>query len=116
MAKETRKAELYRCLDPVGPRLLVWKPRGSVTTLRKTPGGILIPQASEVTAREHGLVCEILKIGDSCESHWEVGDIVLIPTYAGIPVYIHSESSDAWLIGEGDILAKVNKELWTTPE
>lgn len=112
---EVREAlgDFHEYLTPTENRLVVVKPRGAwMPQARRTATGLFMPQRSELLAREHGLICRVVKVGPKCERAWRIGETVLVPTYSGLPIYATGTTLEAWLIAECDVVALVDESIW----
>jgi len=115
LSQEVREAlrDFHEYLTPTENRLVVVKPRGAwMPQVRRTSTGLYLPQHSEVLAREHGLICRVVKAGPECKRQWHVGETVLVPTYSGLPIYAAGTTLEAWLITETDVVALVDSSIW----
>lgn len=113
MAETPRPPDFYTLVEPIDNKLVVTKPRGAgIPRPRKSAGGILLPEQSEIHSREYGLVCRVLKSGPKCELAWHAGDTVLVAEFAGIPLFSHNEEIRCWLISEAEVLAVVAPAVW----
>lgn len=93
-------------IDHIAPtpyRVIVTKPIVQEISESRT---IIIPETAKRVDKEFGLECKVLKIGSKVEAAVEVGDIVIIPEFAGIPIVLGIEVP-FWMVGEGDIMAVI---------
>lgn len=94
---------------PIGSRLLVKRVKEEATA-----GGIILPDDQQ----DHGLIGEVIEIGDSVARQIEVGDVVLFGRYAGQSVernislnsFLDGEYEDVMLMVDEDIIAIVCKD------
>ena len=104
--------ELHEFIEPLGTRVLVTKPKGAgrAPTMRRR-GSILIPIGSEVVARERGVICRVLRVGNEV-MHFKPGDSVLLAEFGGVPVYNDTDETSAWVVDESQVLARVTPDYW----
>ena len=88
---------------PTPFRVVVTKPIVQEISESRT---IIIPETAKRVDKEFGLECKVLKIGSKVASEVEVGDIVIIPEFAGIPVVL-GIVVPFWMVGDGDIMAVI---------
>ena len=104
------KVELWESfidsIDPTSYRVIVTKPIVQEISESRT---IIIPETAKRIDKEFGLECKVLKIGALVAAEVEVGDIVIIPEFAGIPIVLGIEVP-FWMVGEGDIMAIIKGE------
>lgn len=90
---------------PMSKRLVITKP-----VVQEIAEGrdIIIPDSAKRVSKEFGLEAVVIKMADDVDPVVEVGDTVLIPEFAGVPIVVGIEVP-FWMVGEGDILAVLRR-------
>jgi len=109
-----KDVELLERIDPRGARVIITKPDVAAPYQgHQTQGGMFVPDQAKRALREWGLLAKVLKIAplalEECPE-LEPGDLVLLPEYAGIPLYLGRETP-YWIVGVGDILCRVERDV-----
>ncbi len=117
MARRKKKnGQIWDYLEPLENMLIVTVPEAVASggeDLQETKAGILLLKEKEHVRASFGCVCKVLKAHDSMEEKFPVGSGLLIHEYGGHPIYSDHSQTKAWIISEGDIMAKVAKNYWT---
>lgn len=102
--------DLLRILVPRKGRLLCHKPKPiSEDGPHKLQSGLYAPAQSESRRREFGMSAMVLKVHPDDLHGIAPGDEVIVGEFTGNPVYRHLETP-YWIIGEGDVMATVNRD------
>lgn len=98
--------EAQALLDKVRPmskRIIITRPK----LQDRKSGNIVIPDAARADRAEFGLQARVLKRADDVDPTIAVGDTVVIPEFAGVPMAVE-DRVPFWMVGEGDVMAVVS--------
>ena len=101
--------ELFTRIYPRGSRWIGTRPDVAAPHLGyQLPSGLVAPDVAARTLREWGLCAKILKISPLIaeENELQIGDIVIVPEYAGTPLYLGRETP-FWIYGVDDALIRI---------
>lgn len=104
-----KEAEVFKHLRPLGARMITSKPQLQLDATdvgRESAGGIAIPDVVAHGMKEFGLIAWVLALGDDMPNEVLPGLAVLVPEFAGKPIYLH-RATPYYIMGEGDVLAVV---------
>lgn len=116
MARKKKKVNVWDFLDPLEGGLIVTEPRavGTREELQTSETGKLyIPQESNTIRATYGCVCKVLKAAEDMKEAFPEGSGLLIHEFGGHPIYGDDSLTRAWIISEGDIMAKVADKYWS---
>lgn len=96
--------KVLHALCPLSSRMVVTKPEVSAYhSARVLDSGVRIPDFVVSSLKEFGMRATVLKVGPNVYEQINPGDEVVIPEFAGKPVYLGFETP-YFVIGEGDVL------------
>lgn len=103
MVEEATLEELIDHLELRSGRVLVEPPKLRERTVK---GKLIIPDKAREYNREYGMECRVIKGAHDTKDDVSPGDRVIIPEYAGTPIWIDGQTP-FWTVGVGDIIAKL---------
>ena len=115
MTRKKKKVNVWDFLDPLEGGLIVTEPKavGKREELQTSESGrLILPQESDTIRATYGCVCKVLKAAEDMKKKFPEGMGLLIHEFGGHPIYGDDSLTRAWIISEGDIMAKVTKEYW----
>lgn len=117
MPRKKKTVNVWDFLDPIEGGLIVTEPKavggGHGDKLQHSESGrLVLPKEAESLRATFGCVCKVLKPADDMKKEFPKGSGLLIHEHGGHPIYGDNSLTHAWIISEGDIMAKVTKEYW----
>jgi co-chaperonin GroES (HSP10) len=111
MAKgKAQPTTLASLIEPFGANLVVTRPRAvGRYEVRQTASGVFLPAD---TRTEYGRVCRVEKVGPDVKAV-KPGDTVLVAEFAGLPIYTEADENEMFVVGEGDVIARVGGAYWS---
>lgn len=107
--KKGPQATLATLTEPFGANLLISRPRAiGRGEAKQTKSGIFLP--ADATT-EYGRVCRVLLTGPKVEAV-KPGDTIIVAEFAGLPIYTEADEDEVFVVGEGDVIAKVDSCYW----
>jgi len=88
--------------------VLTTRPHRKISKMiRKTDGGILIPEQYDHLCNEWAFAATVLKVGDGCDPDIIPGVTVVIPQFSGSPWFDDTEERQLslWLVSDTEIMA-----------
>jgi co-chaperonin GroES (HSP10) len=110
-----KQKDICHFLEPLESGLIVEQPKavgGHAKGETKSKGGVILIDQKATLRETFGCVTKVLKAHKDLAKTFPKGSSILIHEHGGCPVYSPSGESKAWVISEGDILAKVNDDYW----
>ena len=90
-------------IHPMSKRLITTKPKVQEIQEERF---IIIPDTAKRVDKEFGLEAVVLKVARDVDDDIQVGDTIIIPEFAGVPIVLGVEVP-FWMVGEGDVIAVV---------
>ena len=98
---------VIQSIEPTTHRMLVSKPvltaHTSSQVLNVAGKRIIVPDRIARMMTEFGMLVTVHK---SSDPNFKEGEEIIIPQFAGVPVYIGQETP-FWIIGAGDVMARI---------
>lgn len=113
--KKKKKGAIWDFLEPLENMLIVTVPQAVASggeALQQTAAGILLLQEKEHIRATFGCVCKVLRAHETMEEKFPPGSGLLIHEHGGHPIFGDRSLTEAWIISEGDIMAKVTEDYW----
>lgn len=112
MAKK-KEVRVWDFVEPVENTLVVTEPQavgkqGEVTR----ESGIIELAPDDVIAATYGVVVKVLRVHEELAERFPVGSSLLVHEHGGHPIWSGNDTRRAYVIVEGDVIAKVASDYW----